>query len=51
VTDADNSVRLHLYERFVADGRPPTVADTAEALGEAEAEIADAFRRLEEARS
>jgi alkylmercury lyase-like protein len=48
--DLDNQVRLHVYERFVADGRPPAVAETAAALGVGEDEAADAYRRLEQAR-
>jgi hypothetical protein len=40
---------LHLYERFVDDGRPPGVAETASSLGLEEAEAAEAYRRLEEA--
>jgi len=40
---------VHLYERFVEDGRPPSVAATAAALGLGEAEVADAYRRLHEA--
>ena len=40
---------MHLYERFVEDGRPPAVAETASALGLGEAEAAEAYRRLEEA--
>jgi hypothetical protein len=39
---------VHLYERFVEDGRPPSVAETAAALGLEEAESADAYRRLAE---
>jgi mercuric reductase len=51
VTDElDNRVRVQIYERFVADGRPPTAAETAEALGIADDEAADAYRRLEQAR-
>jgi hypothetical protein len=42
-----NDVRLHIYERFVADGRPPTVTETAEALGIAEDEAAEAYHELE----
>jgi hypothetical protein len=38
VTATDDRVRLHLDDGFVADGRPATVADTARALGEEEAE-------------
>jgi hypothetical protein len=48
--ELENRVRLHLYERFVADGRPPTVAETAGGLGIADAEAAEAYRRLEQAR-
>jgi alkylmercury lyase-like protein len=50
VNDVDNRVRLHIYERFVADGRPPSAAETAEALGILPDEAEDAYRRLEEAR-
>ena len=46
----DTRVRVHLYEDFVAHGRPPSVVETASALGLAEPEVADAYRRLEEAR-
>jgi hypothetical protein len=42
-------VRVHLYERFVEDGRPPSVAETAAALGLEQAEAAEAYRRLAEA--
>lgn len=50
MNDVDNRVRLHIYERFVADGRPPTAAETAEALRIVPDEAEDAYRRLEEAR-
>ena len=40
---------MHLYERFVEDGRPPSVAATAAALGLGESEAAEAYRRLHEA--
>ena len=40
---------MHLYERFVEDGRPPAVAETAAALRLDETEAAEAYRRLEEA--
>jgi hypothetical protein len=40
---------VHLYERFVEDGRPPSVAATAAALGLGESEAAEAYRRLHEA--
>jgi hypothetical protein len=48
--DLDTRVRLHLYESFVADGRPPTVAETAAALEVREPDAAAAYRRLEENR-
>ena len=49
MTQPDNAVRVHIYERFVEDGRPPAVAETAAALGLDLAEAAEAYRRLEEA--
>ena len=49
MTATDDAVRVHLYERFVEDGRPPGVAETAAALGLDEAEAASAYRRLDEA--
>jgi hypothetical protein len=49
-TDAlDRRVRVHLYERFVADGRPPSVEETAGALALERDEAEAAFRRLEQA--
>ena len=49
MSDLDHSVRAHIYERFVEDGRPPTVAETAAALGLDEAEAEAAYRRLDDA--
>ncbi len=49
-TDLDNDVRLHIYREFVAQGEPPTVAETASALAQREDEVAHAYRRLEHAR-
>ncbi|HEX2030518.1 MAG TPA: organomercurial lyase [Actinomycetota bacterium] len=46
----DGRVRLHIYERFVADGRPPTASETAVALGRDPGEVEAAFRRLAEGR-
>jgi Alkylmercury lyase len=46
----DNQVRLHIYERFVADGRPPAVEETAAALELSAADAESAYRRLEQAR-
>jgi hypothetical protein len=45
----DTRVRLHLYDRFLADGRPPTAAETAEALGLPTKEAQAAYERLERA--
>jgi hypothetical protein len=50
VNELDNRVRLHLYERFVEDGRPPTADDTGTALGIGPDEAAAAYRRLEQDR-
>ncbi len=50
-SDLDSAVRLHLYERFVATGSPPTVAETARMLGRRHDEVAAAYGRLEEARA
>jgi hypothetical protein len=49
VKETDQAVRVHVYARFVEDGRPPAVAETAAALGLDEAEAAEAYRRLAEA--
>jgi hypothetical protein len=45
-----NDVRVHIYERFVAEGRPPTPAESARALGVAEEEAVEAYRELERER-
>jgi hypothetical protein len=50
MNDLDNRVRLHVYERFVADGRPPTTEETGRALGIGSDEAAAAYKRLEEGR-
>jgi hypothetical protein len=42
-----NEVRLHVYERFVADGRPPTAAETGAALGIPAEDAEAAYRALE----
>lgn len=47
MTELVERARLHLYERFVADGHPPTVPETAAALGVGEDEAAEAYRELE----
>lgn len=46
----DAEVRLHVYRRFVEDGRPPGVGDVAEALDLAPEDAEASFRRLEAAR-
>jgi DNA-binding transcriptional MocR family regulator len=43
-------VRLHVYERFVADGRPPSVDETATVLGVSRDDAEQAYRSLEQAR-
>jgi hypothetical protein len=42
----DLDVRRHVYFSVIANGRPPTTSDAAEAFGLPEPEIADAYRRL-----
>jgi hypothetical protein len=42
-------IRRHVYFSIVANGRPPTVTETAEALGRTEAETEAGYRRLHEA--
>jgi DNA-binding transcriptional MocR family regulator len=49
-TELDERVRIHLYDRFVAEGRPPSGRETASALGVAEDEAEASYRRLEAAR-
>jgi hypothetical protein len=47
-TDAlDRDVRLFVYERFLADGRPPTAGEVAAGLALAEGEVEASFARLE----
>ena len=50
MNDVDNRVRLHLYDRFVEDGRPPTAGETSEALGLSAVEAEASYRRLAEDR-
>jgi hypothetical protein len=45
----DLDVRRHVYFSVVAEGRPPTTAETAAAFDASEPEIADAYRRLHDA--
>jgi hypothetical protein len=46
VDELDLRIRTHLYSSFAADGQARTVAETGEALGLAEDEVAAAYRRL-----
>jgi hypothetical protein len=46
----DRDVRLAVYRRFVDDGRPPSVADVAGAVGVGAEEVEAAFDRLEASR-
>ena len=45
----DLDVRRHVYFSVVANGRPPTTSETAEAFGLNESQIADAYGRLHDA--
>lgn len=49
--ELDLRIRTHVYSSFVREGRPPTPAETAAALGLGEQEAAAAYRRLDEARA
>jgi len=44
--DLDRTVRLHIFERVVADAVAPTVADAARSLRVSEADVEASFRRL-----
>lgn len=46
--DFDRSIRLHIYRHHVETGRPPTAAETAEALSTTADEVEAAYRRLAE---
>jgi hypothetical protein len=46
----DRDVRLHIYGRFVEEERPPTVEETAEALGLTAEDVSHSYRRLAEGR-
>ena len=45
----DLDVRRHVYFSVVANGRPPTVTEAADALARGEEEVAGAYRRLHDA--
>jgi hypothetical protein len=44
----DRDVRVFVYERFVADARPPTVDEVATGLSVSASEVESSFRRLED---
>src|SRR3990172_7808003 len=44
----DRAVRIYIYHRHVETGRPPTAAETADALSVTVAEAEAAYRRLAE---
>ena len=46
----DGDVRVHLMERFLAEGRPPSVAESAAGLDASEQDVAAAYRSLQEQR-
>ena len=48
--DLDNRIRVHVYERFVADGRPPTPDEVAAALGLTAEDAEAAYGRLADSR-
>ena len=53
VTDAtviDNDVRLHIYRSFLANGAPPTCAETARSLSMTEGDVTLAYQRLADGR-
>lgn len=47
----DKKVRLHVYDQFIQQGRPPSVAQAAEALSSTRQQIESAYRRLADARA
>ena len=47
--ELDRDVRRHVYFSVVANGRPPTTAETAAALGRNDEEVAASYRRLHDA--
>jgi hypothetical protein len=46
----DNAVRLHIYHSFLANGAPPTAAETARALSMTEGDATAAYQRLADGR-
>lgn len=50
IKDLDGALRLHVYDCFAQEGRPPTVSQAAHALDASVADVEAAFRRLAEGR-
>lgn len=48
-TERDWQIRMHVYEFFVAQGRPPRASETSGELGMSEDEARAAYRRLHDA--
>src|SRR5437868_15361212 len=48
--DLDQAVRLHVFGQAAETGHVPTSAETAEALGQPQAAVEEALRRLAAAR-
>jgi hypothetical protein len=48
--DMDQQVRLHIYDRFVNDGSPPTIDEAAGALGLPTTDVGNSYRRLADGR-
>lgn len=48
MTELDNRVRVAIYERFVDESEPPSVAEVAEALSIPTESAETAYRRLDE---
>jgi hypothetical protein len=48
--ELDRGVRLHVYEGFLAEGKPPTAEETAQDLSLSVGEAEESYRRLAEGR-
>lgn len=44
--DYDTNIKLHIYSVIYETGRVPKIAEVADAMGTAETEVKEAFRRL-----
>jgi hypothetical protein len=47
--DLDRRVRLHIYQRFAQESRPPTTEEIADALDVLPEQAGESYRRLHEA--